>query len=202
MSLFFALLVSYPSGGQFEYEVLSDWEEKRSSEDITFSYRDVRVGDTLETKEMRMVFSINANRDAILPYFKDPDMFMAWSPDVDECRLTGDSGDVWTLYKYYDMPWPISARDILTKCYVTKTDTLTHLKIIGIDGNVPERDDVKRIRMYEGQWMMRPGNETTHIEFRTVQLDKPVGPRGIQNRVVENSFIKSVGLLQKLASGS
>lgn len=183
----------------FDYEVLSDWELKRVAGEIEFSYREVRVGDTLETREMRVRFPVRATASEIVPFFKDPDLFMAWSKDVDECRLIHDAGTQWTLYKYYNMPWPIAKRDIVTTCEMSVSDSLTHLRITGVDSDVPSRKGVRRMEAYEGQWFIRRiGEDSARVEFRSAQLNRTAAPAGLQELVVEKSIEKSVERLIQL----
>ena len=183
----------------FDYEVLSNWTLKRESSGIEFSYRDVRVGDSLTTREMRMTFAVDAVASQLIPYFRDPELFMDWSPDVDECELVDSKDSEWTLYKFYNLPWPIAERDIVTRYYLTSSDSLLHMKIAVVDGGVVPRQGVKRIDSYEAQWLLRPqSNGSTNIEFRTVQLTRTVGPRALQDRLIEKSFERSVALMREL----
>jgi len=189
----------YPAMLTFDYEVLSDWELKRVAGEIDFSYRDVRVGDTLETREMRMRFPVHATATEMIPFFKNPDLFMAWSRDVDECKLIHDDGMQWTLYKYYNMPWPIAKRDIVTSCTMSVSDSLTHLRITGMDSDVPPRKGVRRIEAYEGQWFIRNvGKDSATVEFRSAQLNRTAAPAGLQEIVIEKSIQKSVERLIQL----
>ncbi len=180
------------------HEPLSDWKVSRTEDDIKISYRQVLVGDTLETREMRITFEIGAEPEELVHMFRDTDKFLSWSPDVAVCEIIGVEGEDWIMYKVYDLPWPVSTRDIVTRQTVTTSDKSTVLDIVSESGWREPVDKIKRIEEYEAHWRFEPINaSSSQVIYTTVELSSRPGPRFVVDEIVESSYIKSINRLRE-----
>ncbi len=170
----------------------------KTEDDIEISYRQVMVGDTLETREMRITFEIGAQPEVLVDMFRDTDKFLGWSPDVAVCEILGVEGDDWIMYKVYDLPWPVSTRDIVTRQTVTTSDKSTVLDIVSESGWREPVDKIKRIEEYEAHWRFEPiSASSTQVIYTTVELSSRPGPRFVVDEIVESSYIKSINRLRE-----
>ena len=199
---FLHLLLAVILFSSFSHEPLSDWKVSKTEDEIEISYRRILVGDTLETREMRVTFEIQATPDALVAMFRDKDKFMSWSPDVSACTVLAEEGSEWVMHKTYDLPWPISTRDIVTRQSVEETDAKTTLDITGEEGWVEPVEGVKRIPQYEAHWNFYPvSGEMTEVVYTTVELSSRPGPRFVVDGIVEGSYIKSIKRLKEKMHG-
>ena len=185
------------SGGP-GHEPLSEWKSSKTDDDIEISYRKVLVGDTLETREMRITFEIEASSEWLIEMFRDPEAFLSWSTDVTTCDILDDKQDEWIMYKTYDLPWPISSRDIVNRYSVHTEENMTVLDITTEEGWVDPQKKVKRIDQYEAHWhfhAISPAN--TYVEYTAVELSDRPGPRILVDGIVESSYLGAIKRLKE-----
>jgi len=181
----------------FSHEVLTKWKVAKRSDDIQVSYRYIMVGDTLKTREMRVSFSVDAKPDSIIKMFNNSEKFAAWSAGVEECKILKVDSSSWIMYNLYDAPWPFKQRDLITEYRVEKSDSITKLIMTGKPEQLPQYEDIMRMKLYEGYWSFQPlQNGLTHVEFHTISFTGPLIPRFLQDPVLQRTFINSMNKLK------
>lgn len=186
-----------------KYEVLTEWELDRTSSNIEISYRYLMVADTFKTREIRIAFFVDAEPEDLIPMFNNAANFSSWSAGLEACEMINYDTSQWILYNRYDVPWPFKQQDVVTRYTIEQTDSVTTLHMIGTPEYYPRLEDVVRIDKYEGYWQfVHTGDNRTYVEFHTIAFSKPIAPRFIQDRVVQNTFIKSIKQLKHKLGGS
>lgn len=181
------------------HEILTNWKPDKKSEDIEISYRQVEVGDTLKTRQMRITFMIDAYPDQLIPMFKNSDHLTAWSAGTKKCDVIQDYDTTWITYSVYDIPWPFNKRDLVTEYKMVKTDSQITLFLTGKPDRVPLQNGITRMEKYQGQWVFIPlGNGKTRVEFYSIAFARPIIPRFIQDPVVQRILIDSINKLKAL----
>jgi hypothetical protein len=105
------------------HEILSRWKPDKKSENIEISYRQIEVGDTLKTRQIRITFMVDAYPDQLIPMFKNSDHLTEWSAGTKKCEVIEDYDTAWMTYSVYDIPWPFNKRDLVTEYKMVKTDS-------------------------------------------------------------------------------
>jgi len=183
----------------YSHEVLTEWKVAKQSGDIQVSYRLIMVGDTLETREMRVSFSVDTDPDAIVKMFNDAHNFSEWSAGIEHCEILELDSNSWIMYNLYDVPWPFKQRDLITKYEMLKSGSTTKLIMTGKPDKLPIYEDIMRMKLYEGYWSFRRmENGLTHVEFHTISFTNPIIPRFLQDPVLQKTFIKSMNKLKEL----
>ena len=192
------LLIGIHSHAESDHKILTDWKLDRKSDDIEISYRKLMVGDTFKTREIRIAFEVDAPPEKIIPLFQDPEVFGYWSAGIEDCKLLAFDQSQWLLYSLYDLPWPFSARDVVTKYQVEEQGGIIKLRMSGQPDVYPVTKNVFRIREYEGYWQFSPyDDDSTRVEFHSIALYKPIAPRWIQDPIIQNAFIKSIARMKQ-----
>ena len=98
--------------------------------------------------------------------------------------LLHEKGKRTQYYMIYDLPWPVTDRDLCVEVKIT-TDPVTNVRkinAIALNGLIPERNDMVRIKDYQQMWTITPaGNELTHIV-----LEGFVDPAGTVPKWISN----------------
>lgn len=194
--LFLNTIIAYSAISQ---EVLSNWKLDRESEDIRISYRHLLVGDTLETRQMRITFYIEAMPDKLIPMFYDADLLSEWSAGTKECKVLQYDTNTWSIYNLFDIPWPFKQKDLITEYRMIRSDSKVNLYMSGKPKLLPRFEGISRIEKYEGKWEFAPmGQGKTKVELTTISFTKPSMPRFIQDPILQNVFIDSINMLKEL----
>ncbi len=121
------LLAHYNNYGQ---EILSNWKLAKQSEDIIISHRNVKVGDTLKTRQMKMPFIVGFDTETLIAMFKDSEKLSAWTAGAEKCEVLNDETDnTWMTCTLFDNPWPFKQKDLVTKHDLTETGSATIIQL-------------------------------------------------------------------------
>jgi hypothetical protein len=124
-----------------------------------------------------------------------------WGPDFKNIQLLAYKKDKYVWYYYiYDMPWPITDRDLAVNATV-KRDTIsgeysvTSTPLLKV---IPEKPDLVRIKKYWQKWTFKPldkGNVQIYLEG----FVDPGGnvPSWIYNMLVTEMPLRTMGLLRE-----
>lgn len=110
--LTFLLIVVHVN--QYGHEIVSNWKLAKQSEDIEISYRNVKVGETLKTRKMRMTFTVSSDTENLIEMFKDSEKLSAWTAGAEKCKVLNDETDsTWMTYTLYNIPWPFATKTMI-----------------------------------------------------------------------------------------
>lgn len=191
----FIVILTLSSGYTFSKDraILTDWEMYKSADGIAISYRWVKIGDTLKTRELKTVFKVNAKTDVLLKQFTNDNKLSSWTAGSRECYVLQESENEWITHTLYDIPWPFSNNDLITRYHKEQDEAIVSLKIESIPDFIPELEDVERIKHYEGSWVFTANEDgSTHVEFRSTSFTKPLFPRFIQDPILQDMMINSM----------
>lgn len=186
---------------QYGQDIVTNWKLVKQSENIDISYRNVKVGDTLETRQMKMTFSVSSDTKTLINLFKDSEKLSAWTAGAEKCTvLMGESDTAWMTYTLYNIPWPFEKKDLITKYVLTETDEATVLNLRSAPQQLPIYQNVSRLENFEACWKFTElGNGITEVEFVSISFTKPLVPRFIQDPIIQGILIDSIKELKKLA---
>lgn len=196
IALFFIISFAFSANSQ---KVLSPWKLSKQSENIKISYRNLEVGDTLKTRQMRISFLVEASPDELISMFQDADRFSSWSARIKDCEILHDDEDAWVNYSLYNIPWPFEQKDIVTAYQIVKSLNNTTLFIKGEPNRLPYKKGISRIGKYEGRWVFTPiENGQTKVDFYSISFTRPVLPRFVQDPIVQGILLDSIKRLKNL----
>ena len=184
-----ALNMHTPATGN---KVLSKWTTERKSDKVELQYRWVLAGDTLKTREVRAIFTVNAPHTIIIDNIRDPGRARQWNEGVKEFKIYPKSETEWFAYSLYKIPYPFTPQDLVTHYSVETGTDQTIIKINAEPCFVAKKAGVERQQNYDGRWVLgRTTDGKTRVEFYSVSYSKPVFPRFIQDPVIQRLLVNS-----------
>jgi hypothetical protein len=175
-----------------DVKIISNWQTHKESKDIRLDYRWVKVGDTLETRQMRATFTVQSSLGKILENFTDPGKLSQWAAGARETKVLDLRESSWKSYTLFDVPWPFSRQDLITHYEIKKTGGDTRLNLSSSPGSLPMVPGVKRMEHYDGYWIFKPtGNNSYKVEFSSISFSKPLMTRRLQDPILQKILISS-----------
>ncbi len=158
----------------------------------------VEAGKSL--KSYKAITDINAPAEKIFKLMEDVNNTAWWDKKVTQIKVLLHEKDKRAqYYMIYNLPWPVTDRDLCVNVTITVDAVSGERRIdaVALNGAIPERKDMIRIKDYRQTWIIIPaGKEMTHIV-----LDGFVDPAGtipnwISNRLITEAPIKAINGLR------
>lgn len=133
----------------------ANWEKKREKTGIVVEIRDAPGHDL---KESRSTVQFVADLERVMDVIFDYARYGEWAPRHVEAREVARPADnVIVSYTISDSPWPVTDRDIVVRNTITRrADGSVRIDMKAIPGMVPERDDLVRMSLFEGHYLLEP----------------------------------------------
>jgi uncharacterized membrane protein len=191
--IFCTLFLSLPVAGQ-------SWDFIKEKDSIKI-YTRVETGRTL--KSYKAVTDINAPEEKIFTVMEDINNIDWWDKNLTQIKvLLYEKNKRARYYMVYDLPWPVTDRDLCVDVTIT-TDTVTgerKINALSLNGVTPEHKDRVRIKDYRQTWIIIPrGKEMTHVVLEGFVDPAGTIPVWISNMLIIESPIKAInGLRERL----
>lgn len=154
-------------------------------------------------KSYRGVTDINTPAEKIFALIEDVNNTDWWDKNLTQIKvLFYEKYKCAQYYLVYDLPWPITDRDLCVDVTVTIDPVTGERKItaVPLTGVIPERNDMVRIKDYRQTWTVIPaGKEMTHVVLEG--FVDPAGsiPDWISNMLIIDSPINNIsGVKERL----
>jgi hypothetical protein len=180
--------------------ILSDWEMAKESVDNKIYYRNIYVGDSLETRQMRINFKIKSTKRHILELFRRTENLSEWTKGSKVCKILENNESNWLTYTLYN-PWPFNNKDLVSRYQLVENDSHDFSILINAEPSVyPVKEKIERVKNYKGEWCFTLLDDGTYdVEFLSVIFTEPVVPRFLQDPVVQSVLIDSIDKFKKMA---
>ncbi len=185
--IFFGTLLAGPS------LLAQPWEFKKESDGIKI-YTRMEAGKPL--KSYKGIADIQAQAEKVFALLEDANHTEWWDKNIHPIRvLLYEKNKRAQFYMMYDLPWPITDRDLCVEATVT-IDPVTGVRQITsvpLPGCASENPEIIRIRDYRQTWTVTPaGKESCHVVLEGY-LD-PAGsiPDWISNMLIVDSPINVI----------
>jgi hypothetical protein len=119
-----------------------------------------------------------------------------WKEDLSEIKVLAYEKEKYIrYYLIYDLPWPISDRDLCVEARISN-DSITGVRSVRatpLEGIVPEKPDLVRIKNYWQLWTMEPAGEGI-IHMTLEGSVDPAGniPTWLVNMVITDTPLKVI----------
>jgi hypothetical protein len=154
---FFALVLSCSMAAQ-------SWDFIKERNAIKI-YTRKEAGKSL--KFYRGVTDINAPAENIFALMEDINNTDWWDKNLTRIKvLLYEKDKRARYYLVYDLPWPVTDRDLCVDVTITIDPVTAERRItaVSLNGIIPEHDDMVRIKDYRQTWIITPaGKEMTHV---------------------------------------
>jgi hypothetical protein len=191
LMFFFPLMLSSSMAAQ-------SWDFIKEYDSIKI-YTRVETGTSL--KSYKGVTSINAPIEKIFALMEDINNTDWWDKKLTQIKVLLYEKDKRTqYYLVYDLPWPVTDRDLCVDVTIAIDQVTGERKInaVALNGVIPERNDMVRIKDYRQTWTIIPaGIETTHVELEGFVDPAGTIPDWISNALIIESPIKAISGLKE-----
>ena len=193
--MFFSILLLSGSLAAQSYDFIKE------SEGIKI-YTCVEAGKSL--KSYKGVTDINAPAEKIFALMEDVNNTEWWDKKLTQIKvLLYEKDKSARYYMIYDLPWPVTDRDLCVDVTIT-TDPVTNVRkinAVAITGVIPECNNIIRINDYRQTWTIIPnGKDMTHIILEGFVDPAGTIPGWISNMLIIESPIKAIsGLKEAIA---
>ena len=183
---FFFLMLSYTMTAQ-------SWDFIKEKDGIKIY---TRVEDGKSLKSYRGVTDINAPAEKIFALMEDINNTDWWDKNLTQIKvLLYEKNKRAQYYLVYDLPWPVTDRDLCVDVTITIDPVTGERKITAVSLNevIPEHNDMVRIKDYRQTWTIIPaGKEMTHVILEG--FVDPAGsiPDWISNMLIIDSPFKTI----------
>jgi uncharacterized membrane protein len=191
LMFFFTLMLSCSMAAQ-------SWDFIKEKDGIKI-YTQVTAGKSL--KSYKGITEINAPAGKIYTLMEDINNTDWWDKKLTQIKvLLYEKDKRARYYLIYDLPWPVTDRDLCVDVTIT-TDAVTgerRFNAVSINGVIPERNDMVRIKDYWQKWTITPaGNEMTHIVLEGFIDTAGTIPDWISNMLIIESPMKAINGLRE-----
>ncbi|MEI7983234.1 MAG: hypothetical protein WCI71_16415 [Bacteroidota bacterium] len=189
--LFPILLHSFQAAAQ-------SWDFIKEKDGIKI-YTRMEAGKSL--KSYKGVTDIKAPAEKVFALIEDVNNTDWWDKNLNQIKvLNYEKYKRAQYYLVYDLPWPVTDRDLCVNVTVT-IDTLTgvgEITAVPLPGGAPESPDMIRIREYRQTWTVTPaGKESAHVVLEG--FVDPAGsiPDWLSNMLIVDSPIQIISGVRK-----
>ena len=152
-------------------------------------------------KSFKGVTDLHTEMNKVCSLLGNAKSFDWWDKDITEIKvLSYELGKYIQYYLVYDVPWPLSDRDLVVDARIT-IDPLTRTETIfaqPLPNVIPEKPDLIRIKKYWQKWTVQPVNPG----IVRVTLEGFVDPGGnvpawLYNMVITETPLKVIREVRK-----
>jgi hypothetical protein len=191
LMFFIFLMISFPLAAQ-------SWDFIKEKDGIKI-YTRVESGRTL--KSYKAITDINAPAEKIFALMEDINNTNWWDKKLTHIKvLLYEKNKKARYYMVYELPWPVVDRDLCVDVTISAGQETGVRKInaVSLNGIIPERDDMVRIKDYVQTWTITPaGEEMTHIVLEGFVDPAGAIPKWISNMLIIESPIKAISGLKE-----
>ena len=175
----------------------SNWQTVRETEQLKLQYRWI---DSIDTREVRILFSVKANHNQIINCIRDPRLAIQWAVGVKDYRIYDMSPDRWIAYSLYNIPKPFADQDLITRYEIVNESSEVKITITALPDYLERISGVNRQQNYSGKWILKETqNGITQIQFYSISYTKPLVPRFMQDPITQRVLIRSFEEFIKLS---
>jgi hypothetical protein len=152
-------------------------------------------------KSYKGVTDVNAPAEKVFAMIEDVNNTDWWDKNLNQIKvLKYEKNKRAQYYLVYDLPWPVTDRDLCVNVTVTLDPVTGEGRVMAgpLHGVIPEKNDKVRIRDYRQIWTVIPaGTNMCHVILEG--FVDPAGsiPDWISNSVIVDSPLKVIGGIRK-----
>ncbi|WP_273046721.1 START domain-containing protein [Pseudoalteromonas sp.] len=167
------------------------WQEYKNKQGVSVHYQS-HSDNTFEVKGEVDVEHVSAKD--FLELLSDTNVAPHWVENVSKVRVIKTlSPSENIVYSYFDSPWPIANRDVVTySCYSQLTPQQSLLIVKAYLNELPLYKNVVRIETLTAHWLLTQHNGSLNIVYQVYALPGGIIPTWVNNKVGLNSVFKTL----------
>jgi len=144
-------------------------------------------------REVKVVYTIKASIESAAALIMNENKATQWNKASSMYKIIANTNNDWVSYIQYDLPWPMDNQDCVLH-YSAMSDEDKHIiNFRSIDHEIfPTSKNVTRIEDITGQWIFRPTETGTVVEYSITTTPSPTLPRWVTDPLVRNNLIDTM----------
>lgn len=163
------LSVFFSSVGENELKILSNWKLQKKYEGIKVETRWVYYRNKIKVRQMKVSFESKSNSKDFIKNLSNEKSLLNWGIRTKKCQVIPISEEEWITYTLYDIPYPFSNQDLITKYkLINSLDTIL-ISVNSVPQYLKKIKGINRQQHYYGEWKIieqKTGN--LKIEFSSI----------------------------------
>lgn len=191
-------VVEWPSSAMRESRAENPYRLILSKENVTLHEREIINEEGSDARELKAVFAAESSLNSLVSMLKDQGKGAVWNPGACIYTVIQLGEENWITHIEYDLPWPFNNHDAVVRNILKREGNTIEVHLESIDGVIPERKGVERMKLVKGKWTIRQ-IDSSLVEI-TYQLSSRRGPlpRLITDPIVHYQMVKSMSALRRL----
>jgi hypothetical protein len=178
------------------------WEFKKEKDGIKL-YTCTEAGKSL--KSYKGVTDIQAPAEKIFTLLEDVYHTEWWDKSITQIKvLHYEKNKMAQYYLVYDLPWPVTDRDLCVDVKVTidPVSGVSKITAVPLPGVIPEHEDMVRIKEYRQTWTVKPvGKDMAHVELEGYVDPAGSIPDWLSNMLIVDSPLSVInGVKQRMVN--
>jgi hypothetical protein len=174
------------------------WDFIKEKDSIKI-YTRVETGKSL--KSYRGVTILNSPVEKIFTVMEDINNTDWWDKNLTQIKvLHYEKNNSAQYYLVYDLPSPVTDRDLCVDVTITidKATGERTIKAVSLNGVIPERNDMVRIKDYRQTWIIKPvDKERTHVLLEGFVDPAGTVPDWLSNMLLIDTPIRAISGLRE-----
>jgi len=174
------------------------WEFSKEKDGIKIYIRK-EPGKTI--KSFKGVTDIHAPAEKIYTLIEDANHTDWWDKGITQVKvLLYEKDRRAQFYMVYDLPWPITDRDLCVDAtvFIDKATGVSRITSVSAPALAPAEEDPIRIRDYRQTWTITPtGKESAHVELEGYADPAGSVPDWLTNMLLTDSPLKTIGEVRR-----
>lgn len=185
---------------QNSFQPTSDWEIVKEANRVQLMSRWILIGDSLKTRQLRLVTTIKADVSDILYCLRSEQELSKWKESARKFQVLGDKQKQWIFYTEFAIPRLLPQQDLILKYQVNEQEEKTLIDAFSIPDYMDRVPGVRRQEKYEEHWEIRPiDGQDVQVDFSSIAPSKPLLPRYLQDKFIHSMLINSFAKLKSQA---
>lgn len=158
-----------------------------------------------ELKSFKGMADLHTDMDKVCSLIGNAKKFDWWDKSITEIKvLSYELGKYIQYYLVYDVPWPLSDRDLVVDARIT-IDPVTGIETIyaqPLPNVIPEKPNLVRIKKYWQKWTIQPaGQNNVHVVLEGFVDPGGNVPAWLYNMVITETPLKVIREVRKRTEG-
>ena len=174
-----------------------EWWTAKSEKGITIDYRWLQFSDTLKTRELSVCFYTLLPKESFIKVIQNPSEIKKWDTSIKTIKIYNLDSTSWINHSIYNIPFPFTQQDLLTKNKVVKDEDQIHIIIKTVPNYLPYLENFERQIDYYAYWNLQSTKSgITKVTYSVISMADSNIPRFLKDPIIQKKLLKSFHLLQ------
>jgi hypothetical protein len=198
-ALFGILTAQHAFGAAQELADTTEFALVRNSNGINIYERWYSITGGRQAREVKAVFTVEAEPAAALALIKDDSRGREWNSGTKSYSVVPAGAGRWICHIEYDFPWPLSNQDCVLQYTEKCSADGVEICFRGADHpSFPVRKRVQRIPDIRGKWVLKKSRQGTAVEYFITTKPSETFPAWVTDPVVRGNLLETLDSFRQI----